>query len=29
VGVWTVMAALRRKGVVKPQQSPTIRKERA
>jgi hypothetical protein len=28
VGDWNVMAALRINGVVKPQQRPTIRKER-
>jgi len=27
-GTWYVMAALRMKGVVKPQQRPTIRKDR-
>jgi hypothetical protein len=27
-GVWYVIAALRIKGVVKPQQRPTIRKDR-
>ena len=27
-GTWYVMAALRMKGVVKPQQKPTMRKDR-